>query len=66
MNIDNKLKNISGKQAKILIAEMLDNIKDELNINIKITDGFSIGYPNQEKQFKMDFLVEFLGSDNEQ
>ncbi len=66
MNIDNKLKNKSGKQTKILVAEMLNSIKDELNINIKITDGFSIGYPNQEKQFKMDFLVEFLGSDIEQ
>lgn len=66
MNIDNKLKNKSGKQAKILITEMLDNIKDELNINIKIKNGFSIGYPNQEKQFKMDFLIEFLDFDNEQ
>lgn len=66
MNIDNKLKNISGKQAKILIAEMLDNIKDELNINIKIKNGFSIGYPNQEKQFKMDFSIEFLDLNNEQ
>ena len=66
MNIGNKLKNKSGKQAKILISEMLDNLINELNINLKFQDGYSIGYPNQEKQFKMDFLIEFTDFNKEQ
>lgn len=66
MNIGNKLKIISGKQAKILITEMLDNLINELNINLKVENGYSIGYPNQEKQFKMDFLIEFTDFNKEQ
>jgi hypothetical protein len=66
MNKDNQIKNESGKQAKILISEMLNNLKNELGINIEIEEGYSIGYPNQEKQFKMDFLVQFTDFDNEQ
>ncbi len=66
MNTDNQIKNKSGRQAKILISEMLNNLKNELRINIKTEEGYSIGYPNQEKQFKMDFLVEFTDFDNEQ
>ncbi|WP_440614817.1 MspI family type II restriction endonuclease [Bacillus subtilis] len=66
MNKDNQIKNESGKQAKILVSEMLNNLKNELGINIEIEEGYSIGYPNQEKQFKMDFLVQFTDFDNEQ
>ena len=66
MNKDNQIKNESGKQAKILVSEMLNNLKNELGINIEIKEGYSIGYPNQEKQFKMDFLVQFTDFDNEQ
>jgi len=66
MNNENKIKNESGKQAKILLSEMLNNLINELAINIKIEEGYSIGYPNQERQFKMDFLVEFPDFDNEQ
>lgn len=66
MNKDNQIKNESGKQAKILVSEMLNNLKNELGINIKTEEGYSIGYPNQEKQFKMDFLVQFTDFDNEQ
>jgi len=66
MNSDNKIKNKSGKQAKLLVSEMLNDLKGELDINIEIENNYSIGYPNQEKQFKMDFLVRFLDFDNEQ
>lgn len=66
MNIDNQLKNISGKQAKILVSEMLNNLKEEFDINLKIKSNYSVGYPNQQKQFKMDFLIEFADFDNEQ
>ncbi|ASB68679.1 MspI family type II restriction endonuclease [Bacillus subtilis] len=66
MNKENQIKNESGKQAKILVSEMLNNLKNELGINIEIEEGYSIGYPNQEKQFKMDFLVQFTDFDNEQ
>lgn len=65
MNKDNKIKNESGKQAKILVSEMLTNLKNELGINIDTEEGYSVGYPNQERQFKMDFLVEFNDFDNE-
>nr|P25217.1 RecName: Full=Type II restriction enzyme BsuFI; Short=R.BsuFI; AltName: Full=Endonuclease BsuFI; AltName: Full=Type-2 restriction enzyme BsuFI [Bacillus subtilis]CAA44014.1 type 2 restriction endonuclease [Bacillus subtilis] len=66
MNKDNQIKNESGKQAKILVSEIVNNLKNELGINIEIEEGYSIGYPNQEKQFKMDFLVQFTDFDNEQ
>lgn len=65
MNKDNQMKNKSGKQAKILVSEMLNDIKNELGINIETEEGYSIGYPNQESQFKMDFLVQFTDFDNE-
>ena len=45
---------------------MLNDLKNELAISIEIENGYSIGYPNQERQFKMDFLVRFLDFDNEQ
>ena len=66
MDIGNKLKNKSGKQAKILISEMLYDLINDLDINVKIENGYSIGYPNQEKQFKMDFLIEFIDFNKEQ
>jgi hypothetical protein len=53
MDIGNKLKNKSGKQAKILISEMLYDLINDLDINVKIENGYSIGYPNQEKQLFM-------------
>lgn len=65
MNIDNQIKNESGKQVKILVSEMLDALKNELGINIEIQEGYSTGYPNKDKQFKMDFLVKFSDFDNE-
>lgn len=36
MNKDNQIKNESGKQAKILVSEMLNNLKNELGINIEL------------------------------
>ncbi len=66
MDIGNKLKNKSGKQAKILISKMLYDLINDLDINVKIENGYSIGYPNQEKQFKMDFLIEFIDFNKEQ
>lgn len=66
MNKDNQIKHESGKQAKILVSEMLNNLKNELRINIETEDGYTTGYPNQEKQFKMDFLIQFNDFGNEQ
>ena len=56
--VDNQLKNISGKQAKILVSEMLNNLKEEFDINLKIKSNYSVGYPNQQKQFKAHFSLK--------
>jgi hypothetical protein len=59
INKANKIKNISGKNAKHLIADMLTNIKLDIIHDLFILPNYSIGYPNQQKQFKMDFQISF-------
>lgn len=65
MNKDNQIKNKSGKQAKLLVCEMLNSLKNELGLNIIIEENYAIGYQNQEAQFKMNFLIQFTDFDNE-
>lgn len=64
MHKDNQIKYESGKNAKTLIEEMLNDLKDDFNLNIEIEKNYSIGYKNKVKQFKMDFLIRFLDFGN--
>ena len=64
-NIDNQLKTISGKNAKILIDEMLRSMQRDLNIDMVVTTNYSTGYPNKHKQFKMDFQLSFPSINDE-
>jgi len=61
---ENQAKSTSGKNAKMLIQEML-NAMLALDLNIKVGNNYSIGYEGKAKQFKMDFSVCFSDFDNE-
>ena len=58
---DNQQKSISGAMAKQLIDDMLNSLKNDCGISINVSSKYSIGYPQQKKQFKMDFEISFPG-----
>ena len=62
---ENQIKYKSGQGVKKLIQNVLEPISDDPNFNIKFSSNYTIGYPNKEKQFKMDFKVVFPEFDNE-
>lgn len=65
MKKENKIKNKSGQKAYLLIKEMINSLQHDLNAEIILSDKYSIGYPEQEKQFKMDFKLSFPNINNE-
>lgn len=65
MNTDNKIKNISGRNARLLVADMLDDVRNIDLFNIEYSEKYAIGYPGKDKQFKMDFIIKFPDCNNE-
>lgn len=62
---ENLIKYKSGQGVKELIQNIIQPISDDPNFNVKFTSNYTIGYPNKEKQFKMDFKVVFPEYENE-
>ena len=55
MDIGNKLKNKSGKQAKILISEMLYDLINDLDINVKLRMGILLVIQIKKNSLKWTF-----------
>ena len=59
MNLDNKLKSVSGAATVEILKSLLDYISDIDSVNLIINEKYEVGYPNYNKQFKMDFEIIF-------
>lgn len=64
-NIDNQQKSLSGSASNLTLSELLLKIQEIPQLNVSINKGYSIGYENCEKQFKMDYAITFNDFDNE-
>ncbi|MGF3075974.1 MspI family type II restriction endonuclease [Facklamia sp. P13055] len=62
---ENLMKYKSGQSVKELIYNVIEPICDDPNFNVEFSSNYNIGYPNKEKQFKMDFKVVFSEFNNE-
>lgn len=56
---ENQIKSKSGKEVKTLIHNVLQPIADAEHFKVNVSANYAIGYPEKNKQFKMDFQVEF-------
>lgn len=58
-NLDNQQKSLSGSASNHTLAELLQQIKEVPKINVTVTKGYSVGYTDCDKQFKMDYSITF-------
>lgn len=65
MNLDNKFKSVSGAATVEILKSLLDYISDIDGVNLIINEKYEVGYPNYNKQFKMDFEIIFEDFENE-
>lgn len=64
-NVDNQQKSLSGSASNLTLSELLQKIQEIPKLNVSIKKGYSVGYENCEKQFKMDYAITFNDFDNE-
>ena len=65
-NKDNSKKFKSGFTSNLKLSDLLTLIeKDIPKLNIEIKKGYKVGYPNFEKQFKMDYQIIFHDFEDE-
>lgn len=64
-NIDNQKKSLSGSASNLTLSELLQKIQEIPKLNVSVKKGYSVGYENYEKQFKMDYAITFNDFDNE-
>lgn len=59
-NKDAVQRNQSGQKANELIEHMLSDVVKINGVNIEFNKGYIIGYPDKQKQFKMDYELVFI------
>ena len=64
-NVDNQQKSLSGSASNLTLSELLQKIQKIPKLNVSVKKGYSVGYENCEKQFKMDYAITFNDFDNE-
>ena len=64
-NVDNQQKPLSGSASNLTLSESLRKIQEIPELNVSVKKGYSVGYENCEKQFKMDYAITFNDFDNE-
>lgn len=64
-NIDNQQKSLSGSASNFTLSELLQKIQEIPKLNVSVKKGYSVGYENCEKQFKMDYAITFNDFDYE-
>jgi len=51
--------NVSGAKTNETVDAMLQELVSNMQLNITVKKSYADGYPQMEKQFKMDYCVEF-------
>lgn len=64
-SVDNQQKSLSGSASNLTLSELLQKIQEIPKLNVSVKKGYSVGYENCEKQFKMDYAITFSDFDNE-
>lgn len=62
---ENQMKYKSGQSVKQLLSIVFEKISDNPHLNIQIKPNYAVGFPNQDKQFKMDYEIIFSDFENE-
>lgn len=54
----------SGTKSEESVGSMINDLANDTNFNISVTEDYAQGYPDMEKQFKMDYCVVFHNFDD--
>jgi len=61
---EQQIKYMSGAKSNESVETMLVDLKKDMALNFSIEKGYTEGYPNMEKQFKMDYCIVFHSFDD--
>lgn len=65
MNLDNKLKSLSGVASTELLNNLLAFLSEIPDVNISINKKYQVGYPGYLPQFRMEYEIIFNDFDGE-